>query len=747
MKLNRRHFMKMAVVSVTAASFGLLPGCNDGGDDDGYVIDETIFPQSVASGDPKPNSVILWTRVEDGAARSSRADATVTLQVAKDEGFSELVLDTQLNAPAEHDYCVKVKVVGLDSGAIYHYRFLYGDEPVSSPKGRTKTAPAKDADATVKFGVVVCQDYIDGYYNVYALMLDRESDLDFIVHLGDYIYEYDKGTGGLDVAERALQFPDYSPEAVAEAGEFVYSARSLDNYRYLYRAHHDDPKLKRIHELYPMIVIWDDHEFSDDCHGATGTYSDGVRDEYDPERRRNSIQAFYEYLPVDEDYDDAFVTSQTFDSPLNPTYASLAQPGTGCNRPLRFGKHLDMYLTDYRTFRPDHLIPEGAFPGKIALDKATLVAMFEAQYPGMGEAVYASQAGAFHAYVSLDNLPAPYNAYAATYQAALVGTLAAAYEAEGMESSAAATKAADDLSGNVAVIVFNSLVSGFNAATGNALPTIDDTTAESLDKGVDYSLMGKTSFFSSTGSRYGVVKATFDLLSAATHGGQPENVFGAEQQAALDAYLAASDATFFCQVNSVSTASLLWDLRNEDVFAPIGFNQLFLANVDHWDGFPARRMAMVKALQQRGKAFMISGDIHASFLTAWRPDGGPAVPDYTVSSISSTVFNRYVELTVQALSTLLTDPAMRERAQELLVDNLDDTLTAGLPAVYPGSELKFAKTKENGYIVITVEADKVTSKYVIIPHSEVKTSAYDDLSTLTVTTAEFVYDGSDVSEA
>jgi len=605
MSFTRRQFMKMAVVSAATASLGLTVGCNDSGDGDSVSVSNAVFPQSVASGDPKPSSVVFWTRVETSAA----GDETVNFQLATDSDFSDLILDTDLVASAEHDHCLKVKVIDLDPGTVYHYRFLHGTGSgrVSSPRGKTKTAPAADADAVVKFGLVVCQDYIDGYYNAYALMLEKDKDLDFVLHVGDYIYEYDRGTGGLDVAERAIVFPDYSEEAVAVVDEDSHSARSLGNYRYLYRVHHNDQMMKKIHERFPMIVIWDDHEYSDDCHGGYGTYSDGRRDEFDAERRQNSIQAFYEYLPVDEDFDDAFTASQTFDSPANPTYVSLADPGRGCYRRLRFGRHLDMVLTDYRTYRPDHLVPEDAFPGKVVLDRATLTAIFESLYPGQGEAVYAAQSAAFHAYTALASLPAAYSAYADVYAQALVGTLTAAYVAEGLSSDDAAAKAAADLSGNVSVIVFNSLLTQFNAATGNTLPEIDSATEATLDRGIDYSLVGKTSFFSSVGARYGVVKASYDLLNAAAHGGQPEDVFGETQQAVIDAAIAESEATFLCLVSSVSTASLLWDLTAEDVFAAIGFNQLFLANVDHWDGFPYRREALLRALQARGRSFVVSG--------------------------------------------------------------------------------------------------------------------------------------------
>ncbi len=747
MKLSRRQFLKVVVVSAATTSIGLQSGCSNGGGDN-IRIDETRFPQSVASGDPKPTSVVLWTRVEAGGS----ADVALRLQVATDAAFKELVVDSEVSAAADHDHCLKVKVVDLAPYTTYHYRFLLnsGSGEVSSPHGRTKTAPSPAADVAVKFGVVVCQDYIDGYYNAYALLLERDPDLDFIVHLGDYIYEQDRGTGAAedDIAARAIVFPDYSSEAVVAVDERTYAARSLENYRHLYKVHHGDAMLKRVHERIPMVVIWDDHEYSDDCYGATGTYSNGLRDEADPERRRNSLQAFFEFLPVDEDFSDDFTATTPFDPPLNDSYNSVTAPGRGCWRTLRFGRHLDMFFSDYRTYRPDHLIPEDAFPGRVALDRATLTALFNLLYPGQGAAVYAAQSAAFSAYTSLADLPAAYAPYAAAYSEVLVGTLTQAYMQEGLAAASAAAKAGEELAGNISVRWFNGLLTQYNAAVSAAqqLPLLDEATVAELDRGVDYTLLGKTRLFSSLGARYGVVKATYDLLSAATYHGQAEDVLGAEQQQALDSFIAASDATFVCVANSVSTASLVWDLSAETLFTPIQFDQLFLANVDHWDGFPNRRQALLTALQARGNAFLISGDIHASFLTQWRPDAssGNVVPDFTTSSISSTVFNRFVEMKVAELATLLSTPEMQSRAQELLVDGLDDTLRSGFATVYPASELRYALTRENGYVVVSVAEGGVTSTYRTFPHQQAKSDAYGDLGALTVTSASFHYSGTEV---
>jgi alkaline phosphatase D len=307
-----------------------------------------------------------------------------------------------------------------------------------------------------------------------------------------------------------------------------------------------------------------------------------------------------------------------------------------------------------------------------------------------------------------------------------------------------------DVSGNIATFVMNQLLTQYNASVPpeQQLPLIDDATNATLDTGISFLILGKTAFFSSTGSRYGVVKPTFDIYRAFRSAGQPENVFGEEQQAALDAFIAGSDAAYLCVANSVSTASLTWDFSQEPAFQGTDFGTAFYGNVDHFDGFPFRRGALLAALQARGNAFLISGDIHAHFLTKYVavPELPGVVPDFTTTSISSTVFNRFVELTVEQLAPLLT-PEQLERAQVLLVDELDQTLQESFANFNPGSELMVANTRDNGYVVMEVAGSGVTGRFVSFPHAEAKTSAYDAVGSLSVTERTFVYDGADVMES
>ena len=163
--MNRREFLKtsmaaagVAVVGIDCSGQNFLPG-------------SAYFPQSVASGDPKSDSVVLWTRVFDAARPGS--DVNVKLELALDEGFRDFVtlsgdIHLMLDAKAAYHNCVKVRITELSAATTYYYRFVYettGGDTYVSNTGRTKTAPAADADVPVKFGVLSCQDYNGRYYN------------------------------------------------------------------------------------------------------------------------------------------------------------------------------------------------------------------------------------------------------------------------------------------------------------------------------------------------------------------------------------------------------------------------------------------------------------------------------------------------------------------------------------------------------------------------------------------------------
>ncbi|MEC9072819.1 MAG: alkaline phosphatase D family protein, partial [Myxococcota bacterium] len=387
--MKRRLFLQATIVTAGSTALGMgcgggdetpetTPDASTGADgtdpvgepEDGTPVDGARFPQGIASGDPSSTSVILWTRlglIEDG-------DGSVDLEMALDPGFTELLAQgegtqTTLVAEAIFDHCVKVRMEGLEAGTTYYYRFLYGDEEdrVSSPVGQTRTAPDAGDDRAVRFAVASCQDYVGRYYNSYRRL--AQEDVDFVLHLGDYVYETTGDDAFQDAdSERAITFRH--PEEAIVFGEGTdgeyYAARSLNNYRDLYRTFRGDPDLQAVHARAPFINIWDDHEFSDDCHGAHAVYFNDSEEDLDVDRRQAANQAWFEYMPVDYPGDPDF----RYDP-------QVAFPGDlRIYRDLPYGKHLHLALTDLRTHRADHLIPERGYPGALALTEEELLDVF-----------------------------------------------------------------------------------------------------------------------------------------------------------------------------------------------------------------------------------------------------------------------------------------------------------------------------------------------------------------------------------
>ena len=365
---SRRKFLKTVVISAGAAGATGLAGC--GGESrnleqtiievTGTDTDGNLFPQSVASGDPRQSSIVLWTRLDAGFSA-----LTVTVQVATDEDFSNIVAQADLTAEFSNDHCVKVKVTDLQNYTRYYYRFIYNS--TASKTGRFRTAPKSTDDRDVKFAFVSCQDYTNGYYNTLLKFLEEDNDdLDFIVHLGDYIYETTgDATFQGSVPGRTVNFTntsgaiDITPSNDADSS---LAAATLSQYRDIYKTYRSDEILQQVHEKFPFVIIWDDHEFSDDAWQDVGTYFDGLQDEQNTSRKRNAEKAFFEFQPIDIKPGNGGIASEgQFSEDLDDLYPSVLY------RSLRYGRRLNLVMTDYRTYRPDHLIPEDAFPGTVVV--------------------------------------------------------------------------------------------------------------------------------------------------------------------------------------------------------------------------------------------------------------------------------------------------------------------------------------------------------------------------------------------
>ncbi len=345
-RLLRRDVLRgLAVMTAAAGSAGALGGCSD--DEEAALSTDPadrarVFPQGLASGDPKPDGVILWTRCVGAGALE------VEYQVATDEAFADRVAEGKLTATLEADRTVRLKLTGLEAYTTYYYRFIA--DGVMSVTGRTKTAPAPDADVSPRFAFASCQDYNGRYFHAYRTLVAEEPDLDFIVHLGDYIYETEGDPRFQDPTdERKITLPDGLPIGTKEAP--FSAALSLADYRSLYQQYRSDADLQEAHRLFPFVCIWDDHEFADDAWQDHAThFNDAKGDEKDTDRRMAASRAWYEYQPADVLYD----ADATFPEDLQ------------IYRTLRYGKYVELFLTDQRSYRDDHVIPEGPLDTDVA---------------------------------------------------------------------------------------------------------------------------------------------------------------------------------------------------------------------------------------------------------------------------------------------------------------------------------------------------------------------------------------------
>ncbi|UJR85795.1 alkaline phosphatase D family protein [Sandaracinus amylolyticus] len=698
--IGRRRFLKTVVVSAGAVTLGgSLSGCgDDGGDGD----PSGTFPQSIASGDPRADAIVLWTRVTPADAS---VDAPLTLELALDERFSMLVsLSTaELTAEAAHDHCVRVKVDGLEAGTRYYYRFVH--EGTRSRVGRFKTAPARDADVPVRFAIVSCQDYVGRFYNSYLPLLDAENDeLDFVVHLGDYIYETTGDPSFMSAsAERAVAFTDTEGAiALEEDGETFYAARSVSNYRELYKTYRGDPVLQRVHERFPFIVTWDDHEFADDSWQDVATRSGGREDERDAEHRRNAEQAFLEFHPIARD-----IAGEDAAGSLVGSATESLFPDNRIYRDLRFGRHLHLVVGDYRSYRPDHPIAEHAWPGTVVMSEDHVRAVLttretEGRLPEGQTADTAFEMGGYRPYVDLTD--ATYE----DYKTALVTVLTGAYMAGGAPAERATTLATEATAGAADVEVINATL----RAAGVMIPAIEIT--DRMPLGVSYASFGKSGLFGSIGARYLVVAKYYDLWAEHRAPGAPHPLGDAQLSFLREAIDANDDATWTVLGSSVSFSPLILDVSSFAAQLPEGFPaEQFYLNVDHWDGFPIEKEALLRDVLRPRNALVISGDIHSAFVTDHQGEGGRAI-ELTTPGISSGNFRELLYGSAQQLASLAGNPVV-----ETVLNALDFLMQTARP------QLVHSRTDVNGLIVAQLDASGLDATLMQLPPEVVRESFYD----------------------
>lgn len=322
------------------------------------------FPQGLASGDPTDSSVILWTRVE--ASDGSAAPVRVRVEVSRDPEFASLVAAEEIIASRASDHTVRALITGLDADSTYYYRFRAGDD-VTPLLGRTRTAPAPTADRTARFAFASCQSYEAGYYGIWRALVEADTQrpeaeqIDAVVHLGDFVYE----TLGYGGARRLPAFPDGG----GTAGDARRWARTLADYRHLYKAYLADPDLQAARARFPFIVTWDDHEFSDDGWQANATYDN--TDVPMPARKVAANQAWFEFIPArlngaaspdgvpPEAHDFTPTTIRdVIGEDVSTDEIARAIASIAIYRSVRWGQHAELVITDSRSYRSDHPVPD-----------------------------------------------------------------------------------------------------------------------------------------------------------------------------------------------------------------------------------------------------------------------------------------------------------------------------------------------------------------------------------------------------
>lgn len=237
------------------------------------------FSLGVASGDPTPDGIVLWTRLAPAPLEGGGLPPEifgVRYELAADEGFNRIVRRGSIEALPEEAHTVHAEIAGLEPETPYWYRFKWGT--TISPVGRTRTAPAADAPpAAMKFAFVSCQNYTGGYYPAYADLVQQ--DVELVVHLGDYIYE----GAGLNPA----RVRDHVP---------VAELFSLNDYRTRHALYKTDPDLRAAHAAHPFLMTWDDHEFKDNY--ADLDIDPDVPLETAAERRAAAYLAYWEHSPL-----------------------------------------------------------------------------------------------------------------------------------------------------------------------------------------------------------------------------------------------------------------------------------------------------------------------------------------------------------------------------------------------------------------------------------------------------------------
>jgi len=365
MRTSRRSFVALAAaLGATAAWARSVPFASRSR----WTERRDLYPEGVASGDPDPTSVVLWTRRPYSDGRNA---AALLLEVAEDEDFARVVASVQSPVSQASDWTSRTLVGGLEPAQVYWYRFT-DETGAGSRVGRTITAPALDDPRSVRFAFVSCQSVNEGAQNAYRRMIweDRRAPPDqrlgFVLHLGDFIYE---------VVEYPDELPRRYDRTVYDIGRIPEGRKvdnfhvptSVDGYRMVYRAHIDDPDIQDARAWFPFVCIGDNHEFSWMGWQSFIKYPGG---QTEPAQRLRvaANQAWWEYIPsrvrkasgadlavfAGPSVENAPVTRFDRDGLGDEPNNRTALGSMTAYRTMRFGRHVELVLTDLHSYAMEH---------------------------------------------------------------------------------------------------------------------------------------------------------------------------------------------------------------------------------------------------------------------------------------------------------------------------------------------------------------------------------------------------------
>lgn len=763
------------------------------------AVSTAFFPQSIASGDPGYGEITVWTRLVDGDPSMDRQVTLVVSEFPTDrigatddlfeitkptDGLEQLLTFNadgstsaidyagyhvfHLPSLAAHEGCVKARIDlppgDPTRGAHYYYQFIYNDggQPRRSAIGRTWTAPAPDADSSIAFATLNGGDRVGRYYNALAELNASQRDaIQFIVHLGDYVQETNNDIAApAGNTNRNITFPH--PNDALNLGSFL-AAQSLNAYRHLYKTYKSDPHLTAAHELFPWVMVWDDQEYSDDHYGATGAYTNGRIHENNPERKRAAEQAWLEFTPSNLGLNTAGTQLEISDATL--------YPNLDIERNLDFGKNVRLILKDYRTNRPDHLIPEDAFPGAIAVDEPTLQTAIESQ---TGPGSFAFVRDNFDPYFDINEPMSYFGAPPEDYDkpnpatAGFIGPTPLTFKQfiRGLISF----QLLEEVFGPLPEARKSEVRSDFNVYTDNAIdgplsatwvnlvaqaagfPTpISQESMASMPRGISYLTMGKGNIVSDQGSRYQLVHDTFQIYAGVTFQQftQSQGAIGRNQAFYGPTY--DFDADALAQSNPASPA---WRIvANSTPFTPTilnlgdvpeeasvpntgvltannGFSQVVpqeipdefraktLISADGVAGFPTYRQILLDQWSQisQGSTVILSGDINAGMLGTNFTSDGRTVVDITAPPMSSPALRRAFLPTLTRIESLIL-PGYQQafpnlpnlKFQFLGKQEFLNSIDTLLSHNTP--ELQYLNTGAHGYVVIEADADTIRSQF------------------------------------